>query len=904
MSSPLPPPEAPRFVAGYVLARRYRLVELIGRARDGDVWRADDLVLLAPVALKLTRPTSQADHERILKSFRIARQIAHPAVRRFFDAGEADGVLYYSMEFVRGEDLGTVLRRTGRLPSERVMDIGRQLCGGLQAAHDLGLLHCDLQPANLLVDDDGVIKVTDFEFLRDADREPSEYAAPEQREPGGQLTERSDLYSAGVMLYELVVGERPFPAGGPRRHPRKPSALVPDVDPALERTIFKALHDNPRRRPASAAAMAASLEAAPGSPRLRLGGWLAAGVVAAVAIAALAVAVALRPGPAQALTGQDTIVIADFLNTTGEPVFDGALKVALAVALEQSPFLRIFPDDRVRETLRLMQQRTDERVTRDVAREVARREQLKAMVAGSISTLGSRYVLALEVINAETGDVMARQQVDVAAKEQVLTALGEATAALRQRLGESLASLERFDVPLPRATTPSLEALHAYALALDQGRVLPRVEAIPHLKRAIELDPNFAMAQALLSGVYANTGYFSEAPAFSRRAFQLRDRVSERERFFISWRYFIDAAQAWDRALELARSWTTTYPREAFAFNSLGLALAAFGDHEEAVEAFTEAIRLDFRFVPPHGNMIGSLIALDRFAEAGTLLEQAAERRLTVVTQRRMAYTVAFVGGDRAAMARELDLVRGTPDEMWASIWEARTEASAGRAARAHELFRRGAGAARSRSLMALVGQWTTEAAETLAIAGQCQDAVREVRAGIEASRDNFTLERASRTLALCGDPAAAVQLTSELERRFPEATLTVRVQLPVTAAAMALRRRGAGAALERLDPVRPYDLAPSAEFWPPYLRGQAYLALGDAAAADSQFRQILRHRGAAPASPLYPLAWLGAARAAALSGDLAAARTAYETLFAAWADADPTLEPLRQARAEYARLR
>jgi tetratricopeptide (TPR) repeat protein len=624
---------------------------------------------------------------------------------------------------------------------------------------------------------------------------------------------------------------------------------------------------------------------------------------ATIAAALVALVPGLRPRSAEALTGQDTLVLADFQNTTGEPVFDGTLKVALAVALEQSPFMRVFPDDQLRETLRLMQQPAGGRVTRTVAREVARREQIKALVTGSIGVLGSRYVLALEVINAESGDVMARQQVEVAGKEQVLTALGEATTALRERLGESLATLERFDVPLPRATTSSLQALHAYSLALDQGRVLPRVEAIPHLKRAIELDPNFAMAHALLSGVYANTGYFGEAPAFSRRAFELRDRVSQRERFFISWRYYVDAAQAWDEALDLARSWTATYPREAFAFNSLGLASGALGRHEEAVRAFREAIRLDPRFVPPHGNLAGSLIALGRLAEARALLADAHQRGVGFISLRRMAYTLAFIDGDTTAMTRELDLVRATPDAMWASIWEARTAAASGQFARAHDLFDAGIQAANRAGLRALEGQWSVEDAEAHAIAGQCTDARREAAEGIQLSSDNFTLERAGRALALCGIGDEASRLVDRLAKEFPDATVTARIQRPVTAAALALQEGRPMRALDLLDGVRPYDLAPSAEFWPPYLRGQAHLALGDGSAAAEQFRQILQHRGAAPASPLYPLAWLGAGRAAAAGGETAAARVAYEALFAAWAGGDKNIDLLRRARGEYARL-
>lgn len=897
------------FLPGFVLAGRYRLVELVGHARDGVVWRADDVVLLTPVALKVTRPTNQKNRDRILANIRIARQVTHPAVRRVFDVGEAEGCIYYSMEFVHGEDLGTLFSRTGRLPSEKVADIGRELCGGLQSAHSQGLLHRDLRPANVLVDDGGGVRITDFEFSTDSDAwdgvdaiGASEYLAPEQGGAGGAVSERTDLYSLGVILYELLVGERPFTGQGARTEPRKPSALVPDVAPALERAILKALHVDPRRRPASAAIMAASLTASPARFWQRTA--VAAGLVLAAVAALLVTTPSLRPGGAPALTGQDTIVLADFVNATGEPVFDGALKVALAVALEQSPFLRVFPDGRVRDALRLMQRSPDERVTRAIGREIAQRERLKALVTGSIGKLGSHYILALEVINPETGDVIAREQADIPLKEQVLTELGGATSRLRERLGESLTSIRQFDVPLPRATTRSLEALNAYSLALDQGRVVPRVEAIPHLKRAIELDPDFAMAHALLSGVYANTGRFGEAPAHARRAFELRDRVSERERFFIAWRYYVDAAQAWDKALELGRSWTTTYPREAFAFNSLGLASAAFGQHEQAVQAFQEAIRLDFGFAPAHGNLAGSLIALDRFGDGKALLREASQRGIGFVSLRRMAYTLAFIDQDAAAMARELYLVRRTPDAMWASIWEARTSAFSGRFRRAHELFQRGVQAAVRDNLRELGAQWTMEDAEAHALAGQCDEARREVPAGLELSRDSFTLERASRTLALCGADGERSRLMDELPREFPTSTLTARIQLPVAAAAAALRHNDAARALTLLEPVRPYDHAPAAEFWPGYLRGQAHLMLRDARSADAEFRRILQHRGAAPASPLYPLAHLGAARAAARSRDVAGARAAYEALFSTWRGADADLEPLVRARAEYARLR
>jgi Flp pilus assembly protein TadD len=511
-------------------------------------------------------------------------------------------------------------------------------------------------------------------------------------------------------------------------------------------------------------------------------------------------------------------------------------------------------------------------------------------------------VLAVEAINASTGEVLAREQVEVGAKEEVSASLGSVTSRLREKLGESLALIERFDAPLAQATTGSLEALHAYSLALDQGRMVPRLEAVPHLQRAIELDPNFAMAQALLSGVYANNGRSAEAPALSRKAFELRDRVSERERFFISWRYFIDAEQAWDKALDLSVSWTRTYPREAFAFNSLGIASAAFGQHEQAVTAFQEAIKIDPKFVPPRGNLVGSLIALNRFEQAAALLDEATSQGVEISSARRTSYLLAFLRGDLQAAAHELDELRRTPQAIWASTLEARTSAFSGKVRAAHELSQRGVTSAIGEQFTELAAQWAMEDAEVHAIVGDCDQARREIPAGLELNRDNYTLERAARSYALCGSSAEASRLTDELRSRFAAATLTTRLQIPVIGAASALTRRDFARAIQLLDEVKPYDHAPAAEFWPEYLRGEAYLGLEDAQAAAAQFETIVAHRGEAPTSPLYALAHLGAARAAVMAGDKVRARASYEGFFALWKGGDVS-RLMDETRREYARL-
>ena len=906
-----------RFAAGQEFAGRYRMIAMLGRGGMGEVWRADDLVLGTPVALKFMRSESHGDRSGVLNEVRLARKITHPAVCRVFDVGEADGETFVSMELVRGEDLASLMRRVGRLPSERVVDIARQLCGGLAAAHAEGVLHRDLKPANVLIDDEGLVRITDFGTAVPLESVPQaligtpDYMAPEQLLPGAPLTERTDIYALGLLLYELVVGQHAFGKSGTRLNPSRPSSMVPNVNPKLEQLILQALSADPRDRPASAEAVLTDLAPLIAEPlaRHRSGGfdrdrwWLAAAGAALLITALIVTAVRMRPRPGAALTEQDTIVLADFANTTGDPVFDGALKVALTVAVEQSPFLKVFPEERVRDTLRLMNRPPDSPVTRPVAREIAQREQLKALLAGSIAPLGRNYVLAVEAVNALTGDAIAREQIEAAGKEQVLTALGSVASQLRQKLGESLASVQKYDVPLPRATTSSLEALHAYALALDEGRINPRLEAIPHLKRAIELDPDFAMALALLSGVYANTNQTALAPALSERAFQLQDRVSERERFFISWRYYRDAAQAWDKALELAQSWTVSYPREPFAFNSLGVAYIYAGQYERAIEPFQQAMRLDPKFVPVISNLASAYMALNRYAEATATLKDGTERQIGFSGSHRIAYLLAFIARDQAAMAEHFNASIGIGSTNAAFGWQGHALAFGGRVAAAHEQFRRGVDMAQQGGFKEVAAQLSIEDGEMHAIAGQCAQASAEVAQGLALSRDNFSLERGSRTLLLCGAAREAAALVGELERRYPQATHPQRVAVPVTTAIGALRARDYRRVIELLTPVKLYDHSPWSEFWPPYLRGQAFLALGQPREAAAEFKAILDRRGESPIAQLYALAQLGAARAAAASGNAGNAREAYDSFLEAWRDADPELVSLREARAERARL-
>ncbi|MGE3510165.1 MAG: tetratricopeptide repeat protein, partial [Vicinamibacterales bacterium] len=637
--------------------------------------------------------------------------------------------------------------------------------------------------------------------------------------------------------------------------------------------------------------------------RTTSGTRLAAGLGAALVVVGVIVYSFMLPRGARALTEQDTIVLADFANSTGEPVFDGTLKVALAVALEQSPFLRVFPEDRTRETLRLMGRSVDTRLTPAVAREIALREQLKALVSGSIARLGSHFVLAVEAINAETGDVMAREQIEAAQREEVLASLGGAVSRLREKLGESLASIQQFDVPLARATTPSLDALHAYSMALDEGRLSLKLEAIPHLRRAVEIDPNFALALAFTAAVYANNGQTALASEYSRRAFDLRDRVSERERFVVGFRYYRDTAQDWEQALELARLWTDTYPREGLAFNSLATAYINLGRSDDAVRALRRAIELDPKFSPAYGNLAAVLMTADRIDDAKAVLNDAAARGLESATTRRIRYLLAYLEGDRALSQQLFAASIGIGQTNVAYGWEARSAAFEGRIKDAHELFRRGLQLATQDGFQEVAAQLTLFDAEVHAMVQQCDIARQETAEALSLGRDNFALERASRIYAVCNQQSEAMALTRELTTRYPAATLTTRVSVPMTHAAAALHRGDTAQAVASLEALRMFDHTPRSEYWIPYLRGQAHLKSGDASAAIDDFTTILDHRGENPNYPLYPLARLGLARAAVLAGEVTLARRAYKQFIEVWKMADPDLDMLIQARQELARL-
>jgi tetratricopeptide (TPR) repeat protein len=572
------------------------------------------------------------------------------------------------------------------------------------------------------------------------------------------------------------------------------------------------------------------------------------------------------------------------------------------VALEQSPFLKVFPDDRVQETLRLMERPDPERITREVAREVAVREHLKATISGSIASLGRNYVLALEAVNAQSGDVMAREQVEAGSKEEGADGARQGGLGAARTAGRVAHTLREFDVPLPRATTPSLEALHAYALAMDRGNVSIAVSAIPHLQRAIELDPDFALAQAALSGVYANTSQTLLAPVYSKRAFELRDRVSERERYFISWRYYRDALQDWAKALELARAWTVAYPREAFAFNALGLAAELHGLRGEAEGALRKSVEFDPSFLPPKGNLADNLLRQNKLDEAMTLVTQWTAAGVDYQALYRVGYLASLLRGDAAGMASYLASARKTRDVLDVANWEGRADAFFGRLTAAHDGVRAATQQALQLNFKEWAARYSTEDAEIHAILGRCTEARRSARAALDWSRDSATLDIGARALGWCGDPQA-LEITRELATRFPNASLRLHVSAPIATAAYMVRTGNLEGALTTLDRVKPFEDATMAKLWPAFLRGQIYMARNEPDRAAMEFQHVIDHRSESSDSLLYPMSLLGRARAAAAVSERATAEQYYNQLFELWRSADRTLEPLVEARREAARL-
>jgi eukaryotic-like serine/threonine-protein kinase len=634
--------------------------------------------------------------------------------------------------------------------------------------------------------------------------------------------------------------------------------------------------------------------------------WWKVAVPIVVLLVAIAAGFFFYSRRSQALTEKDSILLADFINTTGDSVFDGSLKQALAVQLEQSPYLNVLPQSRIHEALRFMGRSPDERLTSDVAREICVREGVKAMLTGSIAGLGSHYVIDLNAVNAQTGDSLGRAQVEAESKEQVLKSLDKAASDLRQKLGESIGSVQKFATPLQQATTSSLEALQAFTLGQAEHVKLNDEKSIPHLKRAIELDPNFAMAYATLGVVYGNLSQPKPQRENLTKAFELKDRASERERLYISAHYYSEGTGEIDKAAEIYEQWKLTYPRETVPWDNLALLYRSAGQPEKALANASEAMRLDPKDKFSFANLADAYQSLGRYDEAKALIDQAAAQGLGSPTDAFSLYSIAFIRDDKAGMQRAVDLGKGPSVEPIVFLIAGQAQCALGRIQSSRQTFAQGVSSAQNAGLKELSAGISLFDAACLAELGNPTLARQVAMQALASSNDRDARMNAADILARAGDTTGSQKLIEELAKEFPTDTMLNSVWLPVARATNQIRSDQAAHAVTTLEAAIPYELGgpPSgAVYWPMYVRGEAYLRLHDGAKAAAEYQKILDHRGIAAGSPLYPLARLGSGRAYALQGDKAKAKAAYQDFFASWKDADPDVPILKEAKTEYAKL-
>jgi eukaryotic-like serine/threonine-protein kinase len=939
----------------------YVLGPALGAGGMGEVYRAHDSRLGRDVAIKILPPDVADDPERLRRfesEARAAAVLNHPNILTVFDVGRlrADGastsasgaladtlagqghqdeIAYLVTELLEGRTLRAAID-AGAVPLPRALDYAVQIAEGLAAAHAHGIVHRDLKPENVFVTTDGRVKSLDFGLARtmhipDAaaatlgTRAPATaphvvlgtpgYMAPEQVR-GEPVDQRADVFAFGCVLYELLGG-RPAFGGGTTLEIL--SAILRDTpaplaSPACDRIVAKALEKDPTLRYQSAADLRTDLErlkrdldpsrvvVAP-SPRPRKR-WLvvAAAVAAAAVLAATAYVGFFRSAP---LTEQDTILLADFTNTTGDPVFDSALKSGLAVQLAQSPFLNIFPQDRVQHTLRLMDRPPDEPVQGAVGREICERQNIKALLAGSIGAIGTNYVVTLDATNCATGASLALEQVEAKGKEDVLTALGTAATRLRRKLGESLNSIQQFDKPLPEVTTSSLEALRAYGLAMElSASGKPQAETIPVLRRAIDLDPNFAIAHAGLASTLWNLGRREEAATHGRQAYGLRERTTEREKLIITAAYYFQATGEYEKAVETYEVMARTYPLDFGARLSLGVLHRVMGRPELAPEQTLEAMRLNPDHSFPGANLAFDYIALSRFEGARETCEQHITRFPSDGDCWRSLHVIAFEQGDVARRQELLEWSRGKPIEASFVATEGAMAAFEGKLRRSRELRAQAVALHLHRNERSLAAQSALGAARIEAELGYPQQARAKVAEGLRLGGTREVLALAASVLADLGDADQALAHLEAAGRAYPPThhLWKYAAEPQVLAHIESLRGNPAGA-LEILEISRPYELERGRVGHNTYVRGKVYLQMKEGQKAAAEFQKILDHPGLRPAWIQRSLAHLYLGRAHSLAGKTVEARTAYEAFLALWKDADPDIPILLEARAEYARL-